>query len=233
MGHCRQVLLVDGDRTSRAEVGQQLEWAGEFVARYAASGGEAISALDAGRVDAILVEAALPDMHGSAFCRLVQRHGVKAPILVLGPSAAEADAVLALDAGAIDYIVTPASAGVLRARLRAHLRQHERSDAAALVLDRFTFLPGAKRLVDRLSGRKRPLTAVETAVLRYLHAEQPRAVAPGELQREVLGYRDGIRSHTVQTHIYRLRRKLERDPHRPTILVTTAEGGYRLVTDSA
>jgi DNA-binding response OmpR family regulator len=232
MDHCHNVLLVDGDCESRALVGRQLELAGEFAARYADSGGQAISALDAGRFDAILVEAALPDMDGSAFCRLVQQHGVSAPIMVLSRSPSEADAVLALDSGAIDYIVKPASPGVLRARLRAHLRQHERSDAAALGIGRFTFLPGMKRLVDRIGGRKLPLTAIETAMLRYLHAARPRGVGHAELQSEVLGYRDGIHSHTVQTHIYRLRRKLERDPRQPSILVTAADG-YRLLTDPA
>jgi DNA-binding response OmpR family regulator len=143
----------------------------------------------------------------------------------------DADTILGLDSGANDYITKPFRLGVLLARLRAHIRQHERSDDAVFVIGPYTFQPGAKLLVDEPRRKKIRLTDKETSILKYLYRTGGRVVSREVLLDEVWGYNAGITTHTLETHVYRLRQKIERDPANARILVTEA-GGYRLVVQS-
>ncbi len=138
----------------------------------------------------------------------------------------EADTILGLDAGANDYVTKPFRIAVLLARIRAHLRQHEQSEDATFAIGHYTFRPAAKLLLDP-SGSKIRLTEKETAILKYLYRAGDRIVTRDVLLSEVWGYNSGVTTHTLETHIYRLRQKIERDPSHAELLVTEA-GGYKL-----
>jgi DNA-binding response OmpR family regulator len=148
-----------------------------------------------------------------------------APIIMLTAADADADQVHGLDAGANDYVTKPFRFGVLLARIRAHLRSHEQSEAAVYRIGPYEFRPAGRVLIDAKQKKVR-LTDKETNILKYLY----RAGAPvprEELLTEVWGYNAGVTTHTLETHVYRLRQKIEPDPARATILITEA-GGYRL-----
>jgi len=117
---------------------------------------------------------------------------------------------------------------VLLARLRAHIRQHERSDDAVFTIGPYTFQPSAKLLVNNDDDKKVRLTDKETAILKYLYRAGDRVVGRDVLLDEVWGYNAGVTTHTLETHVYRLRQKIEFDPSNAKILVTEP-GGYRLV----
>jgi DNA-binding response OmpR family regulator len=140
----------------------------------------------------------------------------------------DVDAILGLEAGANDYITKPFRLGVFLARLRAHIRQHERSDDAVFTIGPYSFKPGAKLLVNPATRKKIRLTDKETAILKYLYRSGSRVISRDVLLDEVWGYNAGVTTHTLETHVYRLRQKIEDDPSRARILVTEA-GGYRLV----
>ncbi len=140
----------------------------------------------------------------------------------------EADTILGLDAGANDYITKPFKIGVLLARLRAQLRQHEQSEDAVFTIGPYTFRPSAKLLLDAGARKKVRLTEKETSILKYLYRAGDRIVGRDALLNEVWGYNAGVTTHTLETHVYRLRQKIERDPARAEILVTEP-GGYQLV----
>ena len=159
----------------------------------------------------------------------MRREGVKVPIIMLTAADTTADTILGLDAGANDYITKPFRFGILLARLRAQLHQHERSEHAVLTIGPYSFRPGAKLLIDTQSGRKERLTEKEVAILRYLLHARGEAVPRETLLSEVWGYNAAVTTHTVETHVYRLRHKIESDPNNPTILVTE-HGGYRLAS---
>jgi DNA-binding response OmpR family regulator len=146
---------------------------------------------------------------------------------MLTASATDSDQILGLDAGANDYIPKPFRLGVLLARLRAQLRQHEQSEDATFSIGPYAFRPAAKLLVHRQTQKKLRLTEKETAILKYLYRAGERAVGRDVLLGEVWGYNAGVTTHTLETHIYRLRQKIESDPSKPQILVTEP-GGYRL-----
>ena len=224
----RKILIVDDDGALRQTLAEQLELNGEFVAVACDSGARAIELADGRRFDAILLDVGLPDMDGRELCRLLRRRGIQAPIIMLTGADSEADTVLGLDSGADDYVTKPFRLSVLLARLRANLRQSEHSDDAEFAIGPYTFRPSAKLLTDPRGGRKVRLTEKETAILKYLHRAGDQAIARNVLLGEVWGYNAAVTTHTLETHVYRLRQKIERDPAHAEILVTET-GGYRLV----
>jgi DNA-binding response OmpR family regulator len=224
----RKILIVDDDASLRHALAEQLELHEEFKVAEAETGNAALEQVKQGYFDAILLDVGLPDMDGRELCRLMRRTNVRSPILMLTGADGEADTILGLDAGANDYITKPFRLNVLLARLRAQLRQHEQSEDAVFTIGPYTFRPSAKLLLDAATRKKVRLTEKETSILKYLFRAGDRTVGRDALLNEVWGYNAGVTTHTLETHVYRLRQKIERDPARAEILVTEP-GGYRLV----
>ena len=224
----RRILIVDDDAALRQSLAEQLELNEEFVCVECETAAQALETVTSERFDTIVLDVGLPDMDGRELCRLLRRAGVLVPIVMLTGADSEADTILGLEAGADDYVTKPFRLSVLLARLRAHLRQSEYSDDAVFAIGPYTFRPGAKLLTDRSGRRKVRLTEKETAILKYLYRAGDRAIGRDTLLGEVWGYNAGVTTHTLETHVYRLRQKIERDPTRAEILVTEP-GGYRLV----
>lgn len=224
----KTVLLIDDDDALRASLSEQLDLHEEFETTSVESGTRGLEVAKEQHFDAILLDVGLPDLDGREVCRQLRMAGVKAPIIMLTAQDTDADAILGLESGANDYVTKPFKLGVLVARLRAHLRQHEQSEDAVFAIGRYSFRPSAKLLVDPDSGEKVRLTEKETSILKYLYRSGAHVVNRKTLLSEVWGYNSGVTTHTLETHVYRLRQKMERDPSSAEILVTEP-GGYRLV----
>jgi len=221
----KRILLVDDDHQLRQALAEQLT--GDFLPTEAGTGAEGLASALAGHFDAILLDVGLPDMDGREVCRKLRAAGVTSPIIMLTGAVGEQDTISGLDAGANDYVAKPFRLGELLARLRSHLRQHEASEDAEFAVGPYLFQPAHKLLVDVQTRRKTRLTEKEASILRFLYRAGGKAVSRETLLGEVWGYNAGVNTHTLETHIYRLRQKIERDPATATLLVT-AEGGYRL-----
>jgi DNA-binding response OmpR family regulator len=228
MANTKQVLIVDDDDALRSSLAEQLELHEGYVTYQAEDAARALELVKEHHFEFILMDVGLPDTDGRDLCRLMRRRGVKAPIIMLTAHDSDADTILGLDSGANDYIPKPFRLGVLLARLRAQLRQFELSDDATFPIGPYTFRPSAKMLVNPETSRKIHLTEKETAILKYLYRMGDRAVGREVLLDEVWGYNAGVTTHTLETHIYRLRQKIEPEPTSAQILVTEP-GGYRLV----
>ncbi len=224
----KKLLLIDDDDALRRTLCEQLRLFEEFVTIEAGTGAAALDLVKQARFDVILLDIGLPDMDGREVCRRMRRSGVIAPIIMLTGADTDADTILGFDAGANDYVVKPFRLGVLLARLRAHLRQHEQSEDAVFTIGPFTFRPSAKLLLNEATNKKVRLTKKETEILKFLCRAGKRAVGRETLLGEVWGYNAGVTTHTLETHVYRLRQKIERDPSEVAILITEP-GGYRLV----
>ena len=222
-----RVLIVDNHAALRRSLAEQLELNGEFAASECDSAAAALRLIRHQRFDAVLIELDLPDRDGRELCRELRLAGIAVPIVMLGAANDDADTVLALDAGANDYVMKPFRVHVLLARLRAHLRQSDFNDDAVLTIGPYTFRPSARLLSDAGGRRKVRLTEKEAAILKFLY-RAGRTIGRETLLGEVWGYTAGVTTHTVETHVYRLRRKIERDPANAEILVTEP-GGYRLL----
>ena len=218
----RRLLLIDDDKALRQSLVEQLRLVEDFECREAA-----LDIVANERFDAVLLDIGLPDMDGREVCRLLRRAGVSAPIIMLTGADTDSDTILGLDSGANDYITKPFRMGVLLARLRAQLRQHEQSEDAVFNIGPYSFRPSTKLLVDAANKKKIRLTEKETAILKYLYRAGARTIGRDTLLGEVWGYNAGVTTHTLETHVYRLRQKIERDPSQAEILVTEP-GGYRL-----
>ncbi|MDB5420503.1 MAG: DNA-binding response regulator, partial [Brevundimonas sp.] len=152
--------------------------------------------------------------------------GVSTPVIMLTAQDSDADTVLGLDSGANDYVTKPFRFAVLLARIRAHLRSHEQSEDAVFAIGPYEFRPAGKMLLDE-KGKKIRLTEKETNILKYLYRAGAKPISREELLTEVWGYNAGVTTHTLETHIYRLRQKIEPEPGAARLLLTDA-GGYRL-----
>jgi DNA-binding response OmpR family regulator len=223
----KRILMVDDDEALRASLTEQLQLHEEFETTSVGTAGAALDMVRTDHFDIVLLDVGLPDMDGRECCRLMRRSGMKAPVIMLTAHDTDADTILGLDAGANDYIAKPFRLGVLLARVRAQLRQHEQSEDAVFSVGPYTFRPAAKTLIDE-NDRKIRLTEKETSILKYLYRAGQKAIGREQLLGEVWGYNAGVTTHTLETHVYRLRQKIERDPSQAEILVTEP-GGYRLV----
>ena len=223
----RNILIVDDDAALAEALAEQLSLHEEFAPAAVATAKSAIEHVREEGADLVILDVGLPDMDGREACRILRRTGFRAPIIILTAQDSDADTVLGLEAGANDYVVKPFRFAVLLARIRAQLRQHENSDDAVFLIGPYAFRSGSKLLADR-NGSRIGLSAKEIAILKYLYRAGGRAVARDVLLRDVWGYNAGVTTHTLETHIYRLRQKIERNPSQAEILVTEA-GGYKLV----
>ncbi|NWG44968.1 MAG: response regulator transcription factor [Alphaproteobacteria bacterium] len=222
----KTVLLVDDDTALRETLREQFQLSEEFAVLEAGTGAAGLRLTRETRLDLVLLDVGLPDADGREICRLMRKDGLSVPIIMLTAHDSDADTILGLDSGANDYVAKPFRFNVLMARLRAHLRHHEQSEDATFEIGPYTFRPAGK-LLTTAEGRKIRLTEKETQILRYLYRAGQRAVPRDVLLSEVWGYNSGVTTHTLETHIYRLRQKIEADPSRAEILLTEA-GGYRL-----
>ncbi len=221
----RRLLLVDDDADLREALSEQLTVSGEFETSEAPTGANGLEQAKTGGFDLILLDVGLPDLDGREVCRLIRKAGVRTPVIMLTAVEGESDQVLGLEAGANDYVTKPFRFNVLLARMRAHLRSHEQSEDAVFRVGPYAFKPAAKLLVAD-GNRKVRLTEKETSILKFLY-RQAKAVSRETLLHEVWGYNPAVTTHTLETHIYRLRQKIERDPARAELILTES-GGYRL-----
>jgi DNA-binding response OmpR family regulator len=227
MPNMRRILIVDDDPELREALTEQLSLHEEFEAVAVESGGQGMQAAKAGQIDLIIMDVGLPDIDGREAARILRKNGFKAPIIMLTGHNTDSDTILGLESGANDYVAKPFRFAVLLARIRGQLRQHEASEDAVFTIGPYTFRPSSKILLNP-KGNKVRLTEKETSILRYLFRAGHKPVSRETLLQEVWGYNSGVTTHTLETHIYRLRQKIEKDAAAPNIVVTES-GGYRLV----
>ncbi|MSO67699.1 MAG: response regulator transcription factor [Pseudolabrys sp.] len=227
MSNRRTILIVDDDAELREVLVEQLALHEEFEATSVDSGTKAVQAAKGGQIDLVIMDVGLPDVDGREAVRILRKNGFKSPIIMLTGHDTDSDTILGLESGANDYVTKPFRFAVLLARIRAQLRQHEASEDAVFTIGPYSFRPSSKILLSP-KGSKVRLTEKETAILRYLYRAGQKPVSRETLLQEVWGYNFGVTTHTLETHIYRLRQKVEKDAAAPSILVTEA-GGYKLV----
>jgi len=223
-----KVILVDDDTELRSLLADQLSATGDYEVAVSGTGSDALEAARAGDADLMVLDMGLPDIDGKDVVREMRRQGIGMPVLMLTARDAEEDHLAGLEAGADDFVAKPFRFPVLEARVRAALRKGASRLDTRFRIGRKTFVQAEKALLDE-RGNRIPLTEREVAVLLFLRRLHGQAASRETLLKEVWGYNRMVNTHTVETHVYRLRRKLEEDPANPRHLVTEGRG-YRLVT---
>ena len=227
MANVNRLLVVEDDGDLRDTLVEQLGLCSEFEVDSVETAAGAKAAIASDRVDLVIMDVGLPDMDGRETVKAIRRDGFRGPIVMLTAQTSDHDVVTGLDAGANDYVSKPFKFAVLLARIRAQLRQHEASEDAVFKIGPYTFRPGSKILVSD-KGSRLKLTEKETAILRFLYRAGQKVVTRDTLLQEVWGYNSAVTTHTLETHVYRLRQKIEPDPSVARILITES-GGYKLM----
>lgn len=230
----RPILIVEDDLALRATLAERLAAEGGFLAAEAGSAAEAHAKLGkpGARFDLVLLDIGLPDGDGRELCHRLRRDGRRMPIIMLTGGREELGVVRGLEAGANDYMAKPCRMPELLARMRAQLRSFDASPDAPLNVGPYLFLPAARVLLETGRNRKVQLTDKEVRILRRLYQAEGQAIRRKVLLDEVWGYSGGVDTHTLETHIYRLRQKMEPDPRKPRLLLTAPDnGGYCLQAD--
>lgn len=223
----KTILLVDDDDDLRGALTEQLALYDEFSVITEASATKGVNTARSEQIDLLVMDVGLPDMDGREAVKILRKGGFKAPIIMLTGHDTDSDTILGLEAGANDYVTKPFRFAVLLARLRAQLRTHEQSEDAIFNVGHYTFRPSQKLLTEE-DGNKVRLTEKETAIMKYLYRAEQKVISRDELLEQVWGYNSGVTTHTLETHIYRLRQKVEKDPSNARLLVTEG-GGYKLL----
>ena len=221
-----RLLIVDDDAYLRATLRQQLAVEGFNDVFEVGIFADLDNALSYANPDLILLDIQMPDGNGIDICQRLRRNGFAKPIVMLTAKGAEGDIVLGLEAGANDYVTKPLRMGELLARIHTQLRQFKSSDDARFELADLNFVPANKMLHKMGCGRMQALTEKETTILEFLYRAFPESATKDELLTEVWGMQNGLTTHTLETHIYRLRQKIGRLTKTP--IVITTQNGYRL-----
>jgi DNA-binding response OmpR family regulator len=224
----RPILVIEADPTQRQILAESLVLNNEFTVSVTATLSEADALLGAvnARFDAIIIDPDMTDGSGHSYLAKLRQQGHKMPIIVVTNSGDEADVVRVLNAGAVDYLMKPLRLNELLARLKAQLRAFDASEHATFMIGQYAFRPAAKLLTDQ-AGRRLRLTNKEVDILKFLYRADAKVVTRSILLDGVWGYNAGVTTHTLETHIYRLRQKIESNPANCQMLVTD-QGGYRL-----
>lgn len=222
----RTILLIDDDNDLREVLVEQLSLYEEFDVLQEATAAKGIQTARNSMIDLAVMDVGLPDMDGREAVKMLRKSGFKAPVIMLTGHDTDSDTILGLEAGANDYVTKPFKFAVLLARIRAQLRQHEQSEDAVFAVGPYTFKPSQKLLTEG-NGAKIRLTEKEAAIIKFLYRADQKVVTRDTLLEEVWGYNSGVTTHTLETHVYRLRQKIEKDPSNASIIVTEG-GGYKL-----
>ena len=221
-----RLLIVDNDVYLRKSLRRQFVTEGFHNIFDVGSLSGLNAALKDAKPDLILLDIQMPDSNGLEICKRLRRDGYTKPIVMLTAKTAESDIIDCLEAGANDYVIKPLRIGELLARIHTQLRQHKTADIVEFKLADLYFIPAKKMLHKEGCTRMQSLTEKETKILQALHRAFPLSATKDELLTEVWGMRDGLTTHTLETHIYRLRQKMWQLTKSP--IVITTENGYRL-----
>jgi DNA-binding response OmpR family regulator len=228
MHRVRSILIVDSDISMRETLREQLTRDNAFTVVEAGSAREAEVCLAAQEAAfaAVIIDATLPDGDGHTVRDRLRANGMSMPVILLNGSdrIGSADLTIAMS--------KPFRLSELMTRLRDSLEARSRLCAphhppARIRIGRYEFNAEEKTLHDGIADLRVRLTEKEAAILAFLHRMGERPVPRQILLREVWGYNPAVNTHTLETHIYRLRRKIEADPAKARLLITEA-GGYRL-----
>jgi len=224
-----QIFIVNSDTAILEIFSKRSELLEEFVSTGAECGYVALEKARHNDYDLIVLDLDLPDLDGREVCKQIRRIGVRSPIIMMAEVEFNTDPMAILRVGADDCITKPFKFIMLLSKIRTHIWQHEGSGDSRFTVGPYIFYPSKKMLEDAKENKKIRLTAKETAILRFLLRAGDRVTSRDVLLDEVWGYNSNVTTHTLETHVYRLRQKIEIGRVTAQILVTEP-GGYKLVT---
>lgn len=221
-----RILIVSSDTEMSETLAARLSFDTAFRVDRVRRGNDALAFIDDDWVDVILLDEELPMIDGPELCRIVRSRDINIPVILISRHVSDANVILALEAGANDYVSMPTQhLGVLLARIRAQLRQYVASEHAIFHFGPYLFRPAHRLLRNRNTGAQISLRGKECGILQVLCRAEERVISPEQLYSEVWGHAIRLNTHTLATHIYHLRHVIETVPANPRFLLSKS-GGY-------
>jgi len=221
-----RILVIDDETAIRRLLRISLEAEG-YTLLEASEGKEGLVMASTQRPDLIILDLGLPDIDGLTVLKRL-REWLTIPVIVLTVKDSDIDKVALLDAGADDYLTKPFSVLELSARIRAALRHTQPSEMQAIFCSGHLEVDLYARIVS-ISGKPVKLTVTEYDILRILVRYAGKVVTQGHLLREIWGPHASEQTQYLRVYIGQLRKKLEKDPSRPELILTEPGVGYRLM----
>lgn len=218
------VLIIEDDSTMLRGLKDNFEYAGYHVVTAADGEAGLCAALDA-RPDLVILDIMLPKINGYEVCRLMRKEKLEMPIIMLTAKGEESDIVLGLNLGADDYVTKPFSIKELLARSAAFLRRSQQSEQDAYEFADLRLDISARRLTR--GGKEIKLSPKEFRLLEFFVRKAGRALTRNEILSTVWGYEYFVTQRTVDRFVTTLRNKIERHPHKPVLIRTIREIGYK------
>ncbi len=224
MNASETILIIEDDPTMLRVLKDNCEYSGMSV-KTASDGDAGLELALRARPDLVLLDIMLPKINGYEVCRLLREEGLDIPIIMLTAKGQESDIVLGLNLGADDYVTKPFNMNELLARIKAMLRRKERVDTAVICFGDFELDLGAHRLMR--DSQELNLTPKEFKLLTFFAEHEGRALTRQEILRSVWGSGIYVNTRSVDRCVTTLREKIELDPHKPTLIQTIRDIGYR------
>jgi two-component system, OmpR family, response regulator len=231
----RRILVVEDDADIASLISMHLADNG-FEVQIESRGDTGLAAFKGGEFDLVVLDLMLPSMDGLSLCREMRVGNSYIPILMLTAKSTELDRVLGLEMGADDYLTKPFSLPEFIARVKALLRRVEAlstrqaKSTAVPVIEKNSLVINADKRLVMVEGKEINLTAREFDLLHHLASHPGRVYSRVQLLDQVWGYSYEGYEHTVNTHINRLRAKIEKDPTTPAYVQTVWGVGYKFVS---
>tara|TARA_Y100000991_G_C21914784_1_gene323913 strand:- start:133 stop:852 length:720 start_codon:yes stop_codon:yes gene_type:complete len=226
MASSSRILIIENNSLFSASLSQQLALEGfknVIEVGLLANLDDVLNDLDP---DLILLSVQMPDGNSFDICRKLRGKGFFKSIITLIPKDAENAIALSLEAGANNYVIKPIRIVELITLVRSQLFQLRTFDDTQFEIGNLSFAPANKMLCDIGSDSVQTLTEKETTILKFLYQAFPSDISKAHILAEVWGFQNTVSTHTLETHIYRLRQKISQLTDKQ--LVLTTENGYRL-----
>jgi len=217
-----EIDLIKGLKMNLVDEGYEVDWALDGKAGLQKASEES--------PDLILLDIMLPEMDGLTVCKELRKKQSMIPIIMLSAKGEEIDKVVGLEIGADDYITKPFSVRELSARIKVHLRREEREHTSLLE----SYCIGEieidfTRYSAQCKGKAIEFTSIEMDILRYLISHKGEVVTREDLLEEIWGYKNYPVTRTIDNHILKLRKKIEKDLSHPKHILSVYGSGYRFI----
>jgi len=221
------VLIIEDDPTLLLTLSDNFTFEG-YAVRTAADGEKGLELAFDAAPDLIILDIMLPEVNGYEICRRVRKSGLETPIIMLTAKGRKSEIIMGLNLGADDYVTKPFSIDELLARSNAMLRRRRTETPTVVAFGDCELRMDSRRLLR--GGREIELTAKEFGLLAYLARNPDRALTRDQILNAVWGFGVFVTGRSVDRCVNTLRKKIERDPHRPRFIQTIREVGYRFCT---
>ena len=224
----RKILVVEDDKAMAVALRDGFKYKGYSV-QLATDGAVGSRLAKERNFDLVILDVMLPKMSGLDVCKQLRSSGNDIPIILLTARGQEIDKVMGLELGADDYVTKPFSFMELIARVEAVLRRASKRTERQDLFEVGDFVIDSKKCEASKSGVRLDLSHREFKLLEYFIDHRGEVVSRDQLLDSVWGYENFPLSRTVDTHIAKLRQKIEGDPGNPRHIITVHRAGYKFV----